>query len=91
MRVIRLDGRDFDSREKLHRVLMQAFGFPDYYGRNLDALADCLSEQQGVSVRFEYPQAMLNSLGNYGLQVIEVFEERAREGQGFSFRLIKKD
>ena len=27
-----------------HDVLSEAFGFPSYYGRNLDALHDCLCE-----------------------------------------------
>ena len=27
-----------------HDALAQAFGFPAYYGRNLDALHDCLCE-----------------------------------------------
>ena len=27
---------------ELHDVLKKAFGFPDYYGKNLDALWDCL-------------------------------------------------
>ena len=27
-----------------HDALAQAFGFPEYYGRNLDALHDCLCE-----------------------------------------------
>jgi ribonuclease inhibitor len=27
-----------------HDTLAQAFGFPEYYGRNLDALHDCLCE-----------------------------------------------
>lgn len=27
-----------------HDALARAFGFPEYYGRNLDALHDCLCE-----------------------------------------------
>lgn len=27
-----------------HDALAEAFGFPEYYGRNLDALHDCLCE-----------------------------------------------
>lgn len=32
------------SREQLHAHLKESLGFPDYYGANLSALADCLSE-----------------------------------------------
>lgn len=31
-------------REMTHEYLQQSLGFPDYYGRNFSALADCLSE-----------------------------------------------
>lgn len=31
-------------KESLHEYLQEALGLPDYYGRNLSALADCLSE-----------------------------------------------
>lgn len=31
------------SKEAMHAQLMQDLHFPDYYGHNLDALADCLS------------------------------------------------
>ena len=31
-------------KEMLHEYLQEALGFPDYYGRNLSALADCLAE-----------------------------------------------
>ena len=31
-------------KEMLHEYLQEALGLPDYYGRNLSALADCLAE-----------------------------------------------
>lgn len=44
MRIIRLEGGAFLNREEWHRYLKESFSFPDYYGENLDALADVLSE-----------------------------------------------
>ena len=32
------------GKESLHTALQQALSFPDYYGANLDALYDCLTE-----------------------------------------------
>lgn len=32
------------SEQELHRFLADELDFPDYYGGNLSALADCLSE-----------------------------------------------
>lgn len=44
MRLIRLRGGAFLNREEWHRYLKKSFSFPDYYGENLDALADALAE-----------------------------------------------
>lgn len=43
MRKILLDFRVADTREKVQEYLMLSFEFPDYYGRNLDALFDMLT------------------------------------------------
>lgn len=32
------------EKASLHSALQQALSFPDYYGANLDALYDCLTE-----------------------------------------------
>ena len=43
-----LDGSSVGSREALHRTLAAGLRLPDWYGGNLDALHDCLSEQQAA-------------------------------------------
>jgi RNAse (barnase) inhibitor barstar len=43
MVTIRLDGRRMTDRPSFHRECQAAFGFPDFYGRNMDAWVDCLS------------------------------------------------
>jgi len=39
-----LDGWVSEGADEFHAGIQQALGFPDHYGRNLDALADSLSE-----------------------------------------------
>lgn len=44
VREARIIGARCTSQETLHAFLKRKLGFPDYYGKNLNALADCLSE-----------------------------------------------
>ena len=38
------------SQESLHRFLKRELSLPDYYGMNLSALADCLSEESRPAI-----------------------------------------
>ncbi|MFJ4230790.1 barstar family protein [Cellulosimicrobium cellulans] len=42
--VVILDAGSWSTGAEVHRDLSAALDFPAYYGRNLDALADCLSD-----------------------------------------------
>ena len=45
MEKIILDLRRTSDRSELHDILAGEFGFPEYYGRNLDAVYDLLTER----------------------------------------------
>jgi len=40
---VQLDGAALTDWDAFHTVSKKAFGFPDFYGRNMDAWVDCLS------------------------------------------------
>lgn len=44
MRKVILNFRGLYSREAVHEYIAGKMGFPHYYGRNLDALFDCLTD-----------------------------------------------
>ena len=44
MQKIFLDFRAAKTIGQLHDILASALGFPDYYGKNLDALYDMLTD-----------------------------------------------
>ena len=49
---MRLDASRFHDWEAFHNIFISTFGFPDFYGRNMDAWIDCmtdLSEDTGMT------------------------------------------
>ena len=40
---VEIDGRRLTDWETFHSVFAEKLGFPDYYGRNMDAWYDCFS------------------------------------------------
>ena len=43
MTVVKIDTRRIKDWETFHDVFAELFGFPGFYGRNLDAWIDCMS------------------------------------------------
>lgn len=43
MQVVRIDTRRIQDWASFHAVFAETFGFPAFYGRNLDAWIDCMS------------------------------------------------
>ena len=70
-----LDGKKMVSREETHRYLKETFGFPDCYGKNLDALYDCLTEQKDLEIEVQNKEEMLAALGRYGEMLMQVLED----------------
>jgi len=44
MKTVTLDCTNIQTPAQLHQRLAMALSFPDWYGHNLDALYDCLTE-----------------------------------------------
>jgi hypothetical protein len=43
MTIVTLDTRRITDWDSFHAVFAEAFGFPDFYGRNMDAWIDCMT------------------------------------------------
>lgn len=78
MRVIYLDAGELSDRKKAHQYLAEQLEFPDYYGCNLDALYDCLTELSECQIIFENEE----SAGRYYKTIRKVFSEAAKENNG---------
>ncbi|MBQ1447905.1 MAG: barstar family protein [Erysipelotrichaceae bacterium] len=81
MKLVILNGYLMSDKEKTHQYLYEQLELPDYYGRNLDALYDCLSEMSADTyIILINGDLMLENLKDYGQSLIEVFEDSAAEG-----------
>jgi len=43
MPFVRVDATHIRDWDNFHDVFADAFGFPDFYGRNMDAWVDCMT------------------------------------------------
>ena len=89
MEIIILDGAYMTDKEAVHAYLAKQLALPSHYGKNLDALADCLSElAAGTTVVLQNVAVMRKELGRYGDSLIEVFEEISADDRLFDFVLV---
>ena len=68
-------------KRKGHDYLKEVLNFPDYYGKNLDALYDCLCE---IGVETEI--ILINS-DCVSSDMIETFEDAASENENLKFKI----
>ncbi|GAB1639615.1 barstar family protein [Krasilnikovia sp. MM14-A1259] len=87
--VVRLDAVGWMREADLHRDIAAALDFPDYYGRNLDALNDCLRnvvtcdygtsrEATGLVLVFIGYDAFTRRCPRAAQVVLDIFADQAR-------------
>lgn len=80
MNTIIINGSEMTSRDSAHAHLAERLSFPNYYGRNLDALHDCLTEvNEPTHIIIEHCNEIALSLGSYGAALLEVLHISAQE------------
>lgn len=74
--MIILDGKRMGDRDALHAELKEKLALPEYYGGNLDALNDCLSErrEKELIVIRDFSD-FAEECGPYGLRLLRVFSD----------------
>ena len=92
MRELTLDVTPFEEKISLHRYLKETFGFPFYYGGNLDALYDELTSiTEPTAVALRYNDHPIGKMIPYLPKLISVFEDAARENYNLKVTYLNED
>lgn len=87
-----LDLTDCKYILELHDRIRKAFNFPSFYGRNLDALWDFISEPFSAEVTVKGSGTLPPDLKEYFIEIIKIFEEnkkiQAEWGNKFTYHII---
>lgn len=67
------------TRREAHEHLAEQLGFPEYYGKNLDALHDLLTERgEDTEIIVEGSEVLAEAMNGYGKRIINVLLAAAR-------------
>ena len=75
MKVI-LNCENLLRREQAHEYLAQMLQFPTYYGKNLDALYDCLTDLHDCEITLK--GAAFLTPGSYGERIVKTLQDAAQ-------------
>ena len=81
-----LNGAMLRTRETAHPYLARMLDMPAYYGNNLDALYDCLTETGPRTVVLLGADS-LRRAGGYGAKLLAVLEDAARDNPGLRLEM----
>ena len=88
---IRLDGAGLCRREEAFESLGEALALPAWWGRNLDALYDCLTGELGRPVRLELSGREAMEATGFGRRLLRTLEDAAAASHCFELAEPKKE
>lgn len=89
MKTVTLALAKMRSVRQLHHYLRAQLELPDYYGENLDALYDCLTEVcEPVILKIPQAVAADSELGWYGQRLLLVMQDAAAANPNLQVELI---
>ena len=73
MDILVIDGAYVSDMKQLHEHIASQLHFPKHYGKNLDALYDCLTDMKKVAIHVHNYGALKEHLGDAADGLMEVF------------------
>jgi len=92
--VLTLEGGSIESKEELLDAIAEGFGFPDWFGRNWDALEECLRDldavNDGYALVITDATALWAERPRVSGTLVEVWLDAAADGaeRGVELRLV---
>lgn len=80
---IKIDCKKIKTQEAFHSFMKRRFDFPNYYGENLDALWDCLTEKRDLHIKLIDSRWLIYNLGDYGQKILDLFQDLKEENDNY--------
>lgn len=84
MKQVILDGNILADATQVHDYLKEMLEFPEYYGKNLDALHDCLTDLENVEITITSP----DENGAIFQRILRVFKAADRENETLYLNIL---
>lgn len=85
--ICELDGREMTTREALHGHLAQQLNLPEWYGRNLDALYDALTDMGDRVIVLHHISCMMDSLDEYARMTLSTMIDAVKANPALEIRI----
>ena len=80
MKIVTIDCAGIQTSAAFHSALAQDMNFPEYYGKNLDALFDCLTEhREDLELVLNNYHQLAYHLKDYSEKALYVFHQACLE------------
>lgn len=89
MKKITLTAAEWKTPADAHRALKEALGFPEFYGNNLDALHDCLTDMTDTCIIIEECAKAADQLGDKWSKFLMVFLDACGENATLDIQLVQ--